>query len=172
MTGAVPALLGRVPLDDALEMGADGGAVVERAAGVAEDGDLVHAVPNDPPLTAGNLGFVEAIGAEKVFYIVDGDVDVFPCELLQRFDRERNTSRVVDLLPGILASHDEIGEEDPGDGTVGHSLSRVAGGHVDVLGAVGVAADEGDVVVRLEDLPGPAVDHLAGDGPPLTQPLL
>ena len=94
----------------------------------------------------------DPIGSQPVFDVLHGDVDVLSGKFFDRLGGERDAARVVDLLPRILATHDEIGEQDAGDRTVGHALPGVAGGHEDILGAVRVASDERDVVVRLEDL--------------------
>src|SRR5690242_3720376 len=115
MARTVPTLLGRVPLDDTLEVRAHRGAVMERAALVAVRRDLVDAVPNDPPFAARDVRFVDEIGREEVLDVTDGDVGVLFGELLDRVWRERHAAWVVNLLPGILASHDKIREEDAGD---------------------------------------------------------
>src|SRR5438105_10921785 len=73
---AVPALLCRVPADDALEVCAESAAVVHGPAVVAICRDLVNPAANDASLATRNVVLARA-RRQKVLRVLNGDVDVF-----------------------------------------------------------------------------------------------
>ena len=101
-----------------------------------------------------------------------GDVGVLLRELRQLARCSVFALRVVELRPWVLPAPISRVEQDAGDGAVGHPHARVASGDVDVLRAVGVRADEGEVVDRLQHLARPAVSRSPATGPSLARPLL
>src|SRR5260221_14632159 len=61
VTGTIPALLGGIPTDDALEVRAHRRVFMETAARVPVSGDLVHTAPDDATLAARNVSRVARI---------------------------------------------------------------------------------------------------------------
>ena len=67
---------------------------------------------------------------------------------------------IVHLLPGALPLEDQVADQHAGDRAVGDALAGIAGDDEGALFA-GVEADEGAIVDRILDLPGPAMHFLA-----------
>jgi len=72
----------------------------------------------------------------------------------------------------VLPSLDELIENDAGDGAMRHSVSRIAGGDVDVLVGAGILPDVSEIVHRLHYLSRPAVLYALDHGKALPRPFL
>ena len=77
VAGAVPALLGRIPLHDAAQMRAYGGAAMQLAVEIAADRDLALALADDPTLAGTELGSRIQFGRQDVLGQVLDQRDVF-----------------------------------------------------------------------------------------------
>ena len=158
MAGAIPALLGRVPVDVASQMRAHARPDVQRAVAVAACRQPLQAVDEDAALA----GLQRLDGLELARQQV-------LCEILDRrhvladvgADRLGGLARrIVDAFPRARARHDQVPEEQAGQGAVRDPLARIAGRHEDPL-VVRVAADIAAMVQRRHDLARPAVRLLA-----------
>src|SRR5206468_3590260 len=113
VTRAVPALFERVPLHDATEVRACGRALVIRVRlyQIAIDGDLAQTLSHHRALAGRDLALLSHLaGRDPVGVFRDG-VGVLGDEIsIQRLPR-----RVVDFRPRIVATHDQIGDENAGE---------------------------------------------------------
>src|SRR5437763_919418 len=106
MTRAIPALFPLVPVHDALQMRAGGGAFVDVAIRVAIGGDLVQAAAENGAGVVGDvIGGFHFAGRDPVA-ILNSDVEVF-LRVLGR-GAVRLARWVVDFGPRILFAVDEI----------------------------------------------------------------
>jgi hypothetical protein len=76
MTGAVPALLERIPVDDTSEVGTDRGSAVESAGLVPVYGHFPETVPHDGPVPRSDLVFGADLSRRDVVGVLPGDVEV------------------------------------------------------------------------------------------------
>jgi hypothetical protein len=80
--------------------------------------------------------------------VLHRNVQVLPEELRQR--AKRDPRRVVEARPGVLAVQDQIGNEYPGNGSMRHTITRVAGCDIHVVRVQRVSADEHDPIDGIE----------------------
>jgi len=95
-------------------------------------------------------GDITDITGREVVLVLFGDVDVFLDVFWSR--AKRDARRVVEPCPLVLAPLHKLVENYAGDGSVGHTVSRIACGDIDVLVTARVPADVGHVVHRLDHL--------------------
>src|SRR5215203_1714355 len=84
VAGAVPGFLLVVEGDDAPQVGADGGALVERAGVVAVEGHFQQATAHDGTRTGGDLVGGSDFAAGQVVGVLRGDVEVLARVLAAR----------------------------------------------------------------------------------------
>src|SRR6266576_924670 len=159
-------------MNDAIEMRADRRALVDVAALVAVHGNLSTTAADYRPITRLDGSDVVEVTPGEVVLELFGDVQVFSQVLRRRL--ESHTRRIVESSPLVLASLDQLVEYDAGDGAVGHSVTRVAGGNPDMLIGAGILPDVRHVVYRLDDLTRPpildALQHREALASPLLEP--
>src|ERR1043166_5846160 len=143
MARAIPGFLGTVPAHDAIQVGADSRPLVNSAAIVAIDGDLSTAATHDCSLAGLDRSDVVELAFREVVLELLGNIDVFS-DILGS-SAKLDARWIIKSGPLVLATLDELIENDAGDGAVGHTISRVASRDPDVLIAAGIFSDVGHV---------------------------
>src|SRR5450759_796853 len=157
MARTIPCLLGAVPVNDTVQVGAYGRALVEVAALIAICGDLAATAAHHRSFARPNGGKISDIAGREVILVLFGDVHVFLHVF--RSHAKLDAGGIVELCPLVLSSLYQLVEDDAGDGSVSHSVSGVACGDVDVLVTTRILADVRHVVDRLHHLSRPSVLH-------------
>jgi hypothetical protein len=119
---------------------------------VLVDRDLVGAAPDDAPFPRRNGRFVLHLAGRDVIAELERDVGVLLRERAELARVQRDALRVELLRPVVRPTLEQRREQQAGDRAVRHPHPGVAGRDPHVLGAVGVLADEREIVVRLEHL--------------------
>src|SRR5687767_4790619 len=102
-----------------------------------------------------------------MFLVLSDDVQVFA---RTRRDRpHRLAGRLVQGLPGIFTTADQIAEEQAGDRAMGHAVARITRGYVHIVIAW-VATDESKTVNGLHHLPRPLQRHVPYHREAFTRP--
>src|SRR4051812_46138569 len=98
---------------------------------IAVDRHFASSSTDDGSFTRFDLSHLLDITLREPVLVLFGDVDV----LLQIFGScaELDAGRIVQPGPLVLPALDQLVEDDAGNGTVGHPVSGIAGGDVDVL---------------------------------------
>src|SRR5688572_25347097 len=148
VAGAIPALLGRVPVYDATKMCAGRGMRVHPSIPVAAHRQLAQTLAQDaafPDLEI--LGRLD-LARQKIFRkVLQGR------EILGYVIRKRSRRRPIGSIygfPSARAVDDQVAYQQSGQRPVRHALARVAGSH-EQSAAAGATPDEAATVYRVED---------------------
>src|SRR5687767_11108567 len=120
MARTVPGLLDRVPSHDAPKVRTERRPFDERAVLIAIHGELFYTTSHDSALAGTDFRHIRHFPGCHDIDVLRRHIEVFSREVLN--GTKRFARRIVELCPWIAPSHDQIGDEDPGDRAVRHSI--------------------------------------------------
>src|SRR6476659_4224393 len=150
MARAVPGFFGAIPMDDAVEVRADGGALMHIAPLVAIDSNFSPAAAKHGAFARFDGSDVTRLTRSEVILELLGDVHILPDVF--GGSAEFDARGIIEPGPLVLAALHQFVENDAGDGAVCHPISGITGCDPDVLVSAGVLSDVCHVVDGFNDL--------------------
>jgi len=108
-------------VNDAVKMGADRRQLVDVASLIAVDCDLASTATDDGSSTRFDRRDVASVTAREPILVLLRDIEVFLHKLRSR--TEPDAGRIVESSPLMLASLDQLVQDDARDRAVGHPIS-------------------------------------------------
>jgi len=124
--------------------------LVDFAALITIDGNLPASAAHHCSFARFDVGDIAGITGGEPILVLLRDV----CVLFQvlRSCAQSDPRRIVELCPLMLSALNELVQNDAGDRSVSHAVSRITRRNVDVLVATGILADIRHIVDRLHHL--------------------
>ena len=124
MGGAVPRLFRVIPCHNGAEMRTHGGTFVKGPVRVAIYSDLGESMPYDCSRAGWNETILIDVAGRQPIGILRDHVGGFFGELVR--GAERNARWTVEFRPRVLATFNEVREQQTGDGAMGQAAAGVA----------------------------------------------